>query len=130
MPACCSGRLFITSPSIRTDSAMSWYSWIMLVIWTSREETREASMLKAIGPPTVIVPANTSIVPSQMIVTVISFSVSPMIACVVVEIFSTSKPQLHDVGQLLAPGAPLRRFDGKRLDRPHPVYGLHDQPLS
>ena len=46
-----SGGVFITTPSIRTESAICWYSWIRPTIFTSGPVTRPASIWKAISAP-------------------------------------------------------------------------------
>ena len=46
--------VFITTPSIRTESAICWYSWISPTIFTSGPVTRPASIWNAIRAPIVI----------------------------------------------------------------------------
>ena len=43
--------VFITTPSIRTESAICWYSWINPTIFTSGPVTRPASIWNAINAP-------------------------------------------------------------------------------
>ena len=66
--------VFITAPSIFTDSATCWYSWISPTNFTNGPVTLPASIWKAIRAPTVMSPRNTIVAPSQMMATVISIS--------------------------------------------------------
>ena len=79
------------SPSIFTDSAVSWYSCTSATICTSGATTRPDSIWNAISAPTVIVWSNTACAPTAITATGISFSRKPITACAVIEMRPTLK---------------------------------------
>ncbi len=63
------GARFITSPSMRTDSAVSWYSLTRPTMEIKGCVTRPDSIWKAISAPTDSVLSNTSAAPTTISVT-------------------------------------------------------------
>ena len=90
-PPAGSTGVFITTPSIRTESATCWYSWISPTSRTSGPVTRPESIWNAISAPMLSTWSNTSDAPSQITETVISISSIWLMVRAVIEILPTRK---------------------------------------
>ena len=94
-----SGGRFMTSPSMRTDKAVSWYSLTRPTIWISGCTTRPEIIWKPISAPTVSVWSKTCCALSTMITTGSSLPIRSVMAAPVMPMWPTRKCMLMDCAE-------------------------------